>query len=199
MKNNALRTPLFSALQNRTNSVLAPSAQFVKLCSGLSASISAKLGLDNQVESSLSQDYRLLLIIALQLQYSLRISEVLGIALKDIDKGGRCYVTTRKRSRPIVVSDLQITALLSLLKEQGAEPFIGLTRYYIYRQYLALGVVYFIPGNKNRSVTHAFRHMNADRTRHSGFEDKFVTAQLNHKSQNTQQHYGHTRKKSSEQ
>lgn len=168
------------SLEGRNNTVLEPSAQTNILCC---LATDPKL-LSNLAEEKLNQlamvSAPLAYIFQLQYMHGLRISEVLQIQSKDIDKLGRIRIKALKGSESrLIVSDYCKSYMLHY-KSINQPPFRDYDRFFVYRVYKKIGWSFNFGTNKKASVTHAGRHLSALESK-SEFND----------SQLTQRHLGH--------
>lgn len=126
----------------------------------------------------------------LQLEYSLRISEVLAIAPEDISYWGEIRIKTKKGGRDRLISSDTVREYVLKCKHLNMSPFQDLNDDYVYRSYKKAGLTLTLPGRKKASVTHIFRHISAMSARESNFGNDMISQKLGHKSSKTQEHYG---------
>jgi integrase len=126
----------------------------------------------------------------LQLEYTLRISEVLGIQPEHIDNQGGTLIKGKKGGKDRHIHSVECAPFLLSAKKEGVPPFRDLNDTYVRRQYRKVGLVYHAPGRQKAAVTHAFRHIAADNIRSQNLGNEVVTDKLNHKSSKTQEWYG---------
>lgn len=128
--------------------------------------------------------------ILLSINYGLRVSETLLLGGNEILANGNFYITAPKNKKVIV---LNVGVLGEYEKVFRATKYnLGQTtdRFYLYRLYKRLGIVYHKKGNKYNSVTHAFRHMLAAEIRANNIDNKVITDTLHHKSKKSADSYG---------
>lgn len=131
----------------------------------------------------------------LQLEYSLRISEVLSITPEDISYWGEIRIRAKKGGRDRLISSDTVREYVLKCKHLGINPFADLHKDYVYRSYKEAGLSFTLPGREKASVTHLFRHIMAESARTSGFGNDVITQKLGHKSAKTQEHYGQKKPK----
>lgn len=98
------------------------------------------------------------LIMKLQEDYGLRISEVLKIRGLDISGKGKLVINAAKGSSDRIV---QLNGdLLTLIKYAGSniKIFNGISRQSVWRYYRKFGFVKVFESSQNQSVTHQFRY-----------------------------------------
>lgn len=189
IQNNILSVDISTA-KHGIKAVFHPTAQIAILCCATTEALHTRGLMNAYGMDVLNQRTDLVLCVALQLFYSLRISEVLAINCKNIDDSGRIYIQCKKGSQPIVIFDLQLSSIFMYYKRNNIEPFETLDRFFIYRIYKKIGIQHSSSGIINKSVTHAFRHITAKEIRIQGNTDDYVSSALHHKSSKSQQSYG---------
>lgn len=126
----------------------------------------------------------------LQLEFSLRISEVTGIACSDITARGEVRVRGKKGGKDRFITPVSSKVYFLKCRRLGIDPFAELTESFIYRSYVSAGLKIKLPGRKKNSVTHIFRHLAAISARESGFGNTVISDRLGHNSSKSQEHYG---------
>lgn len=176
--------------QLRIKAVHGRSAQIAILCGQVTDRLHRLHAFNSINLDKLTERTDVVLCVALQAFYSLRISEVLSINCSNIDSSGRVYIQCKKGSQQIVINDLQLSEIFLYYKQQNINPFRELDRFYVYRIYKSAGIRCSSSGRFNNSVTHAFRHINAKEVRGFSNNNKYVSTLLHHTSGKSQEHYG---------
>lgn len=170
-------------------SVLNPSAQSTKLC-GVEyekyVSIDASRFVNGR-EFNLSQNDRLL--IEIMSVSGCRVSEVLSVGWQQLGFDGSIYILGLKGSYSKIVKVTYMREYVIQLRTRKINPFMGLSRFYVYRLFKKIGIsVKTVPGGKMK-VTHAFRHDNAKSQELSGFDIDTTARFLGHKKVESTKHY----------
>lgn len=176
----------------RIKSVSTPSAPTTTLCDlgkDLEARVTAVLAAGDKLKQ---WDVKLYFIYVLQLEHSLRISEVINIFPSDIDSLGNVKIKGLKNSSSRIISSSVVRPYLLYCRVSGVFPFSEYNRFYVYRQYKKAGVVWQSGGESKSAVTHALRHIAAATARKENFDASLITQKLGHVSSKTQIHYGQT-------
>lgn len=172
-----------------------PIAQTTKLCnssSRLEPEKLTRLGVDMYLQL---RDFRLYAIYLIQSEYALRISEVLSISHRNITSKGHILIKACKGSadRFIFISDIKFWLLQC--KESLINPFDGMNRFYVYREFKKLGINSDIEYGTKKAITHGFRYKKVTEL-HEISDDLELSKQfLGHKSINSTKHYESKRKK----
>jgi len=98
-------------------------------------------------------------ICDLQLQYGLRISEVLNITPYDLLTLGRIRIRSQKRGKDRIINYSDINNYLNFCRESSVYPFRDFNRFFVYREYKKQGLCIFHSKGKKSSITHSFRHI----------------------------------------
>jgi integrase len=132
----------------------------------------------------------LLAFFALQVEGGLRVSEVLAVQWSDIDSLGRVTVRTLKKGVERVVSSGIGKEYLLRCRKAKTNPFDFVSRFYIYREYNKIGIVFKSATSTKNSVTHAPRHISALVSRKVNRQEKTIANSLGQKSLNSTKQYG---------
>ena len=97
-------------------------------------------------------------VIELQMLYGLRISEVLGIANRDLTSQGLIKVRGAKGSSDRFIYSVRFGYYCDYVRINSIAKLCDYSRYYFYRLYKRLGIYARFNGNEVNSVTHYFRH-----------------------------------------
>jgi integrase len=176
--------------KHRIEPISSLSAQSIKLCDRIRELKSDNCSLNIKKQSNQNQNATLNLIILLQHQYGLRISEVLNIRMSELKIGRFCIIKGLKGSHDILINDNLIIEIFAYYKSINFEVFEGISRFFVYREFKKLGIQSSGGGNKNLAITHSFRHGLAKDLRNSGYMDQDITLALHHKSKKSQENYG---------
>lgn len=174
----------------RIKSVLKPSAQTAKLCDTDTHNEQVFYQVLALVDhSSFLPDY-LKALIELQFFNGIRITSCLSLSYSDIDMFGNIYVTQGKGSENKICSVLNSKGFFINCRKRKVSPFEGISRFHVYREYKKLGISYQSKGNKNKSITHAFRHFYIENNRNNQIDDTDIQKFTGHKSLKSLKHYG---------
>ena len=128
-------------------------------------------------------------IMLLCLTEGLRISEVLSILADDWRAGQKVFIRGKKGSFDRVVSvRFFFTELRSFTFNYGCLQAAG-NRFYFYREFKKLGIIFQSSNSSKASVTHAGRHLLADNLFQHGNDIELSQRTLGHKSVNSTRHY----------
>lgn len=128
-------------------------------------------------------------IMLLCLTEGLRISEVLSILADDWRAGQKVFIRGKKGSFDRVVSVRYFfTELRSFTFNYGCLQAAG-NRFYFYREFKKLGIIFQSSNSSKASVTHAGRHLLADNLFQHGNDIELSKRTLGHKSVNSTKHY----------
>jgi len=173
----------------RYNSVMTPPAQFTTLCE-VPTDVDK---LSKRLHSIISPVHPAPIIIkaVVELMYlnSLRISEVLKIKGSDISKIGNIFIHASKGSqdRWTVVSIYREFWLS--FRSSPIELGSTYSRFYFYREFKKLGIHFKQKGNKNSSITHAFRHLSVTSQQQQVKNISASARSLGHRSTKSTKHY----------
>lgn len=174
----------------RTNSVLKPSAQTIKLCDLGNQSKEKVTTIESVLGKVRNQSKAVQALVELQFRYGLRVSEVLNIRHMHIKSNGMVLVKGLKGSDSRVVYVFNNWEYLNFCKVNKIDPFKDLDRFFLYRLYKSVGFIYQSKGSSKLSVTHSFRHKIIDSMRKSGVENEETAKFIGHKSEKNTENYG---------
>lgn len=140
-------------------SVLKPSAQTTKLYPKPSNSNQLLLSANAYISKNISNNPILCSILELQVIYGLRISEVLNIRVYDINALSHIVIRGSKGSNNRIIVPLLSKSFFVNCKMNNLDPFLHVSRFYVYREYKKLGFSFVFNGQVNASVTHLFRSL----------------------------------------
>jgi site-specific recombinase XerD len=183
------KTVTLDSIIVRSKSVLSLPAQNTSLCDRDCSS-------DKQLESFISKVVECTWLSAtdkgimlLCLTEGLRISEALGILADDWRAGQKVFIRGKKGSFDRVVSvRFFFTELRSFTFNYGCLGVAG-NRFYFYREFKKLGIIFQSSNSSRSSVTHAGRHLLADNLFQHGNDIELSQRTLGHKSVNSTKHY----------
>lgn len=148
-------------------------------------------------DSLLKSNRLLWYIIELQIHGCLRISEVLEIKPSDIMANGQVLIKSKKGSNHKVVSVSDGSRYLISCRHNSVYPFQGISRQYVGREYIKLGIsIPNVLGVKN-ATTHAIRHLVISDMAANGFDQEAQLIVSGHKRVSNLQYYDHTKKQPS--
>jgi integrase len=181
--------PKESALTLRANSVQSPPALIANLCSVLE--VKDKVIVKGiYLASELSPwPLPLRVIIDMQLQLGLRISEVLRIRSFDILPLGKLRIRASKRGQDRIENYTDAYGFLKFCKRNGVQPFSDYNRFFIYRAYKKEGISLFHSKTKRMSVTHALRHKLVHELEKEVDQMSLISDILGHKSRRSIESY----------
>jgi integrase len=181
-------TNVLDALREVTNSDPRSNAQYVDSCEVDSFENYTPVPVPPNFLFLKDESPALFHLIQLLEVTGLRISEALAIRPWDISMKGMINIRSAKSSNNRLVHASSTLQYMLRCKELGVYPFDGLDRFYVYRQFKRLGIGAVYGDNKNKSVTHSFRHEVV-------LDSLTITEELN----SAQQYLGHKSIKSTEQ
>lgn len=123
------------------------------------------------------------------LETGCRISEALNIKCTDIDGIGRVKIKGLKNSNNRIVTSPTCREFFLSQKKNGGDIFTRLNRFYIYRICKMYGIGAIFGNNKNASITHYFRHINALIASNISDEAILVKEVLGHKNLKSTSYY----------
>ena len=189
MKNSDRKSLTLDSIVVRSKSVLSSSAQNTSLCDIDSVSGNQLDSFINKVLLCRSLSYVDKGIILLCLCEGLRISEVLDIKADDWRAGNKAFIRGKKGSFDRVVSvRFFYNELRSFTFNYGCLAAAG-NRFYFYREFKKLGIIFQSSNSSKTSVTHAGRHLLADDLYQHGNDIELSQRTLGHKSSNSTKHY----------
>jgi len=195
MKGNILSHPMSKKLKNKStfkqglNSASTPSAQYTRMLQPGPDKDSTLVALvwDAIVNQALPIMVRA--VLELLFVHGCRLSEILNITHSDVTKNGIIRIKGLKGSgnrviRPVLYMDFW----------QGKDgvplPLVSVySRFYFYRLFKKLGIVYTFEKGGKKAVTHACRFLLAHGAKEFGESGTLTKAALNHKSINSSLHY----------
>lgn len=145
--------------ESGTRAVSTPMVQNDTLCSAGQYQGPAIPDLESKLEH-LSRIHMSASIFArIQLQGGLRVSELLNVKARDIDKLGRMKVKGLKGSNDRIVDINAHLGFLAPYIKAGFLPWEQWDRFVVYRAYKKAGIGLDIEGGVKKAVTHALRHI----------------------------------------
>ena len=189
MKDSTQKSVTLDSIIVRSKSVLASSAQNTILCD-------LNCNSEKQLEFFISKVVECMWlsvidkgIMLLCLTEGLRISEVMDILADDWRAGQKVFIRGKKGSFDRVVSvRFFFNELRSFTFNYGCLGMAG-NRFYFYREFKKLGIIFQSSNSSRASVTHAGRHLLADNLFQHGKDIELSKRTLGHKSVNSTRHY----------
>lgn len=174
----------------KVNAATSPRAQSGTLLRLQNATAVDSFNLDAFISQQKSLTMTDKAVIELMYMWGLRVSEVLNITCADVSRTGNIRIKALKGSNFRVVRSsayerFWLNADSSLLPLKTVY-----SRFYFYRLFKRIGLYGTFGNNKNKSVTHYFRHLQGLDVQNS-FEDWELTASaLGHKNVKSTLYYG---------
>lgn len=141
--------------------VSAPIAQIGNLCNEGFDEQNEILELQRSLESMKNKHKLEYYVCMFMMETGCRITETLNIKHTNIDRLGRVRIKGLKNSSNRIVTSPSCREFFIAQKQSGGDIFARLNRYHIYRICKLYGIGAIFGNNKNASVTHYFRHINA--------------------------------------
>lgn len=140
----------------------------------------------------LSIDFKFLIWI--MLHTGCRVSEALQIKSNDINENWFVKIKGAKgsHSRIKLIPPFPLTYVK--LKIPNIYLFQGISRFYVYRQLKNMGIYEQFGNNKNKSVTHYFRHIYAQNLKSVDQKNEASSRELGHKNHKNIVYYGNKKK-----
>mgnify|MGYP005853977545 CR=1 FL=1 len=129
------------------------------------------------------------------LETGCRISEALEITYKDIDALGRVKIKSKKGSKTRIVFSPSCLQLFLQARAYKSEIFERFNRFHIYRVFKQAGLGRIFGENRNMSITHYFRHLNAIIAAEIADEKSNIAEVLGHKAEKNTDFYLKTQHK----
>lgn len=175
--------------QSRVKSGMSPGAQSPKLLQAQGSRLPVPSISEYQFELIRKKSQRLYYLIEFMLASGCRISEALAVNPIDINSLGMVKLKAKKGSKSRIVHPGKSIQFLLECRQKGEYPWSHFSRYFVYRNFKAVGINFKFNDNTNSSVTHAIRHIVAQSNKNAGFEIESTQYQLGHKSINSTKHY----------
>jgi integrase len=170
-------------------SVIDSSAQTTKQCAEASDLSFLEIEVENILKSINNLPIQLHELALIMFYSGLRVSEALQIRYSDIDALSRVKIKGAKGSLNRVVDCSIIKEYLLTCKADRRNPFDGLSRFYVYRQFKNNGLSRFWSNNSKLSVTHTLRILSI-KLMESGINDlSMVQGYIGHKKINSTKYY----------
>lgn len=189
MRKSDNKTVTLDSIIVRSKFELTSSAQNTILCDRESSSEKQLQSFINKVLESTRLSRVDQGIMLLCLCEGLRISEVLCITSADWRASQKVFIRGKKGSFDRVVSvRFFFDELRSFTSSYGYLQAAG-NRFYFYREFKRLGIIFQSSNSSKASVTHAGRHLLADNLFQHGNDIELSKRTLGHKSVNSTKHY----------
>lgn len=173
-----------------TKSVSYSFAQINHLCApGSGSAISQTTTTASRFSNSLAiTPYDI--ILNLQADYGLRISEVLAIKGTDITKSGLIKIKGLKKSANRIIKPSKFHEWWNLKKGTTTLVFDSINRFNVYHEYKKRNICIQVKGRKKKAVTHAFRHILINELRNSNTSEYEISQFTGHKAEKNTALYG---------
>ncbi len=142
--------------------------------------------------SYLSVDFKFLIWI--MLHTGCRVSEALQIKSNDINENWFVKIKGAKGSHSRIKLIPPFPLKYNKLKIKNIYLFAGISRFYVYRQLKNMGIYERFGSNKNKSVTHYFRHIYAQNLKSVDQKNEASSRELGHKNHKNIVYYGNKKK-----
>lgn len=183
------RVDLIARPNPRPNSQSTPSAQIEHPCSLLdSQSAAVEQAATNAITSRIL-DWKLRLLIEIMYSSGCRVSEALNVKGTDIGDYGTVFIKGLKRSHDITAEIHYNKTHAIRLSGKHIYIFQDLDRYYVHRQFKALGI-YFPPTHSRKGIsTHALRHLKLKKAYQVSMSVDTTRRAVNQKSEKATKNY----------
>jgi site-specific recombinase XerD len=179
-----------SSLKLNINPVSTTSAQITTLCE-------TNKSLEMEVESlleKLGQAFKHSKILGhlldIQISGGCRISEVLKITPKDITPTGSILIQSAKKGNQRIVTTSKSSEFLLMCRKLNITPFMDYDRFFVYREYKKLGIIFVSKTSSKMSITHAPRHIFTASNRITTKDETTLSNALGQKTKNMSNRYG---------
>lgn len=173
-----------------TKSVPNSSAQNNHLCAtGTGLELSRITRIPLKVSDKFVPSY-IDIIINLQANYGLRISEVLAIKGTDISPQGAVMIKGLKKSSNRIIIPTEYKEWWLKQRSVVCSVFDGISRFVVYREYKKRNICISVEGNTKKAVTHAFRHLVINDLRNITKNEEEISNFSGHKATKNTSVYG---------
>lgn len=162
---------------------------FVYLCASYFQNHNAMITNEQVLNKAEQTDTTLLLFMDILVSSSARISDVLKLRSSACCRDGVIIIKQGKGSNTLICRTFRSSAVISALAGTDILLFPCYSYWFIYRLLLKWGCAFKSRGNVNKSVTHSFRHSNANDLYKQTGDIAAVSALLGHKSQKSAFYY----------
>jgi integrase len=128
-------------------------------------------------------------LILIMVNGGLRVSEALSVSWSDITSMGHVFIKGKKGSNDKVLHTGECESYFLKCRINSVDPFFGLNRFFVYRLFKSMGIVFEKKGNKNKAVTHAIRNLVSIDQQKNGFSIESTKTHLGHKNIKSTKHY----------
>lgn len=173
----------------RSKSGVTPPAQSPKLLQTREQSPGEYLVSSSKLSMIKRQNAKLYYLIEFMHASGCRISEALRLLPVDITYSGHVKIKASKGSANRIVFSGFAREYMISCKSNNVSPWAGYSRFFVYREFRKMGLMVQVSGNKNKSVTHAIRHVVAESMERAGMQLKDTAQLLGHKSENSTGYY----------
>lgn len=137
---------------------------------------------------NLSIDFKFLIWV--MLHTGCRVSEALQINSNDVNENWFVKITGSKGSHSRVKLIPPFPLFYPKLQIDNIMLFEGISRFYVYRQLKDMGIYKKFGSNKNKSVTHYFRHIYVENLKSVDKNNDASSREIGHKSRKNISYYG---------
>jgi site-specific recombinase XerD len=190
------------ATAKRFNNVeLSPLKQHIKTVSTTSAQITTVCDNQKRLEAmasslltKLGQAFKhcqiLGHILDIQISGGCRISEVLQIKPSVITPTGSILIKSAKKGNARIITTSKSSEFLLTCRKLNIAPFFDRDRFWVYREYKKLGILFVSKTSSKMSVTHAPRHIFTASNRITTKDETTLSNALGQKTKSMSNRYG---------
>jgi len=178
-----------SIFEVQDNTVSTPPAQSTIPCALPQAVISLIKTAESLSSQESSWPVPLKVLLRLQLEHGLRITECLRIRAMDLLSLNRIKINSLKGSQNRVISFNDEFGYLAMCRKLSISPFADYSRFFIYRLYRANSIQLLTSNSTKFAVTHCLRHAMAQQLTSEVNDTELVQDALRHKSANSTKWY----------
>jgi site-specific recombinase XerD len=129
-------------------------------------------------------------ILDIQISGGCRISEVLQIKAKDITPTGSILIQSAKKGNQRIITTSKSSEFLLTCRKLNITPFFDRDRFWVYREYKKLGILFISKTSSKMSVTHAPRHIYTASNRITTKDEATLSNALGQKTKSMSNRYG---------
>jgi integrase len=149
----------FSQKKVVDRSISSPTAPSILPCASLSVGVASSSLLLSDWEDVKLKSFNFWVLIKLLQLYGLRISEVLALSPSDIISKNTIIIKGLKHSKDRIINVSFADDFFLKCKNNSVYPFAGWSRFFVYREFKKLGIIYKSELSSKYSITHAYRHL----------------------------------------
>ena len=129
-------------------------------------------------------------ILDIQISGGCRISEVLQIKPKDITPTGSILIQSAKKGNQRIITTSKSSEFLLMCRRLNIQPFFDRDRFWVYREYKKLGIIFISKTSSKMSITHAPRHIFTASNRITTKDEATLSNALGQKTKTMSNRYG---------